>query len=110
MPSSKDAGSPNKSVWLFREGNGTLRDLLGGKGAGLSEMTNAGLPVPPGFTITTETCVEYYRNDKHFPVGCWDQVAVALADVEHASARNSVIRSTHSSSRSALARSSPCPG
>ncbi len=87
MPSSKDAGSPNKWVWLFREGNGTLRDLLGGKGAGLSEMTNAGLPVPPGFTITTETCVEYYRNDKHFPVGCWDQVAVALADVEHASGK-----------------------
>jgi len=44
----------NKSVWLFEEGNATMRDLLGGKGANLAEMTNIGLPVPPGFTITTE--------------------------------------------------------
>jgi len=41
-----------KSVWLFREGDRTMRDLLGGKGANLSEMTNIGLPVPPGFTVT----------------------------------------------------------
>ena len=69
-----------KWVWLFREGNGTMRDLLGGKGAGLAEMTNAGLPVPPGFTITTETCNEYYRNGKQFPAETIDQVHAALRD------------------------------
>ena len=45
-----------KRVWLFREGNADMRNLLGGKGANLAEMTNLGLPVPPGLTITTETC------------------------------------------------------
>ena len=74
-------------VWLFREGNGTMRDLLGGKGAGLAEMTNAGLPVPPGFTITTNTCWEYYRNGKQFPTGTIDQVHAALRDVEAATGK-----------------------
>ena len=76
-----------KWVWLFREGNGSMRDLLGGKGAGLAEMTNAGLPVPPGFTITTETCNEYYRNGKHFPAETIDQVHAALRDVEQATGK-----------------------
>mgnify|MGYP003343579334 CR=1 FL=1 len=76
-----------KWVWLFREGNGTMRDLLGGKGAGLAEMTNAGLPVPPGFTITTETCNEYYRNGKQFPAETIDQVHAALRDVEQATGK-----------------------
>jgi pyruvate,orthophosphate dikinase len=76
-----------KWVWLFREGNGTMRDLLGGKGAGLAEMTNAGLPVPPGFTITTETCNEYYRNGKQFPAETIDQVHAALRDVEYATGK-----------------------
>ena len=71
-----------KWVWLFREGNATMRDLLGGKGAGLAEMTNAGMPVPPGFTITTDACNEYYRNHRQFPTGMWDQAMAALADVE----------------------------
>ena len=76
-----------KWVWLFREGNGTMRDLLGGKGAGLAEMTNAGLPVPPGFTITTETCNEYYRHGKQFPAETIDQVHAALRDVEQATGK-----------------------
>ena len=46
-----------KRVWLFKEGNADMRNLLGGKGANLAEMTNLGLPVPPGLTITTETCI-----------------------------------------------------
>jgi pyruvate,orthophosphate dikinase len=54
-------------VWLFREGKKELRDLLGGKGANLAEMTNIGLPVPPGFTVTTEVCTEYYANGKQIP-------------------------------------------
>jgi pyruvate,orthophosphate dikinase len=74
----------HKWVYLFREGNGNQKDLLGGKGAGLAEMTRAGMPVPPGFTITTETCNSYYDNGKQFPEGMWDQALVALKDVEQA--------------------------
>lgn len=71
----------SKRVYLFREGNAKMRDLLGGKGANLAEMTNIGLPVPPGFTITTETCNEYLELGK-FPEGLWEEVMAALADVE----------------------------
>ena len=70
-----------KRVYLFREGNAKMRDLLGGKGANLAEMTKIGLPVPPGFTITTETCNDYLRTGD-FPEGLWDQVQAALGDVE----------------------------
>ena len=56
-----------KGVYLFREGNATMRDLLGGKGANLAEMTNIGLPVPPGFVITTEMCNEYSRGTMSWP-------------------------------------------
>src|SRR5690349_2826755 len=76
------AQSPRKWVYLFAEGNAKMRDLLGGKGAGVAEMTNAGLPVPPGFTITTEACNEYYREGKQFPAGLWDQALAALRVVE----------------------------
>ena len=71
-----------KHVYLFREGNATMRDLLGGKGANLAEMTNIGLPVPPGFTITTETCNEYSKGGNKLPDGLWDEILAALADVE----------------------------
>src|SRR6185437_10366998 len=74
--------SPHKWVYLFAEGNAKMRDLLGGKGAGVAEMTNAGLPVPPGFTITTEACNTYYADGKKFPAGMWDQVLAALRTVE----------------------------
>ena len=74
--------SPRKWVYLFSEGNASMRELLGGKGAGVAEMTNAGLPVPPGFTITTEACNEYYRNSKKFPDGMWQQALAALRTVE----------------------------
>ena len=72
----------HKWVYLFHEGNATQRDLLGGKGAGLAEMTNAGLPVPPGFTITTEACSAFYANGAKFPDGMWDQAMAALTTVE----------------------------
>ncbi|MDX1932548.1 MAG: pyruvate, phosphate dikinase [Capsulimonadales bacterium] len=72
-----------KRVWLFREGDRSLRDLLGGKGANLAEMTNIGLPVPPGFTITTEVCTDYYAGGKQLPEGLMDEVRTALADVEN---------------------------
>ena len=52
----------HKYVYLFKEGNGSMRELLGGKGANLAEMTNLGMPVPQGFTITTEACTQYYED------------------------------------------------
>ncbi len=64
------------------EGNGNMKDLLGGKGAGLAEMTNAGLPTPPGFTITTEACNDYFAAGKQLPAGLWDDVLAAVKDVE----------------------------
>jgi pyruvate,orthophosphate dikinase len=71
-----------KRVWLFREGDKSMRDLLGGKGANLAEMTNIGLPVPPGFTITTEVCTDYYAGGRKLPAELMNEVKVALADVE----------------------------
>ncbi len=71
-----------KWVYLFREGDASMRDLLGGKGAGVAEMTRTGVPVPPGFTITTEACNAYYDSGKQFPEGMWEQVLVALKEIE----------------------------
>lgn len=71
-----------KRVWLFREGDSSMKNLLGGKGANLAEMTNAGLPVPPGLTITTETCMEYIDNGNVMPNGLMDDVKKALTEVE----------------------------
>ena len=56
-----------KFVYRFKEGGEHMRSILGGKGAGLSEMTRIGLPVPPGFTISTEACIEYYRQGGKMP-------------------------------------------
>jgi pyruvate, orthophosphate dikinase len=77
----------NKWVYLFREGSADMRDLLGGKGAGAAEMTRAGMPVPPGFTITTEACREYYAHGGKFPDGLWTQVTKALAELEKQSGK-----------------------
>ncbi len=74
-------GSP-KRVWRFGEGDGSMKELLGGKGAGLAEMTRAGLPVPPGFTITTETCLEFYRLGRRFPDGLDAAIAAEMAELE----------------------------
>ncbi|MGB5036248.1 MAG: pyruvate, phosphate dikinase [Blastocatellia bacterium] len=80
-----------KYVYIFcdgkADGHGTMKDLLGGKGSGLAEMTNAGLPVPPGFTITTEACNEYYAAGQKLPDGLWSEVRAALAKVEAAVGR-----------------------
>ncbi len=76
------AQSPHKWVFLFAEGSAEMRGLLGGKGAGVAEMTKADLPVPPGFTITTEACNEYYHAGKRFPEGMWQQALAALKVVE----------------------------
>lgn len=71
-----------KRVFLFREGNAHMRAELGGKGANLAEMTNLGLPVPPGLTITTATCMDYINNGNKLPDGLMDEVKYYLKDVE----------------------------
>ena len=69
------------------EGNGGMKDVLGGKGAGLAEMTNAGLPTPPGFTITTEACNDYFGADKELPAGLWEDTLAAMKVVEQQSGK-----------------------
>src|SRR5690349_1850692 len=64
------------------EGDGNMKDLLGGKGAGLAEMTKAGLPTPPGFTITTAACNDYFEAGERLPDGLWDDVLEAVKEVE----------------------------
>ena len=72
-PKPKAAAGQSKGKWVYgfgdgrAEGKAAMRDLLGGKGAGLAEMANIGLPVPPGFTITTDVCTYYYGHNKEYP-------------------------------------------
>ncbi|MDE2863445.1 MAG: hypothetical protein OXL33_08410, partial [Chloroflexota bacterium] len=63
-----------KWVYLFDEGDQSMRNLLGGKGAGVAEMTRSGMPVPPGFTITTDACRAYFDGSGQFPEGLEDQI------------------------------------
>ncbi|HEX5478252.1 MAG TPA: putative PEP-binding protein [Dehalococcoidia bacterium] len=76
-----------KYVYLFHEGNKDQKDLLGGKGANLAEMTNLGLPVPPGFTITTQACNAYTANNMQLPDGLMDEVRAALKTTEDAAGK-----------------------
>ena len=71
-----------KWVYLFREGNADMRNLLGGKGANLAEMTNLGLPIPPGFTVTTEACTDYYNYGRSISEEIQTQIFDALALLE----------------------------
>ena len=71
-----------KYVYTFKEGNKDMRNLLGGKGANLAEMTNLGLPIPEGFTITTEACTNYYENGKEISEEIQEQVFSALEELE----------------------------
>src|SRR5690554_3878961 len=71
-----------KYVYLFSEGNADMRNLLGGKGANLSEMTNLGLPVPPGFTVTTEACTRYYDDGEVIADEIVDQIHNVMAELE----------------------------
>ena len=80
-----------KRVFFFgggkAEGNGAMKDVLGGKGAGLAEMTKLGVPVPPGFTISTEACTLYYRNRGKLPQDLRAEIAASLAKLERAIGR-----------------------
>src|SRR2546423_1006831 len=87
---SKPAGKSSagqKTQWVYTfgdgkaEGRADMRNLLGGKGAGLPEMANLGLPVPPGFTITTEVCTYFYQHGKQYPPELTAQVEAALAQI-----------------------------
>ncbi|WP_417169673.1 pyruvate, phosphate dikinase [Victivallis sp.] len=90
------------------EGNGSMKELLGGKGANLAEMASLGLPVPPGFTITTECCVDYFKNGSRLPDGVEKQMLAALAKVEKTmgmkfdDAKNPLLVSCRSGARSSM--------
>ena len=71
-----------KWVYMFTEGNADMRNLLGGKGANLAEMTNLGLPVPQGFTITTEACTQYYEDGRQINEEIMAQIMEAIAKME----------------------------
>ena len=72
----------NKYVYLFTEGNGSMRELLGGKGANLAEMTKIGLPVPQGFTISTEACTQYYEDGERINDEIQAQIMEYIAKME----------------------------
>ena len=109
---SSTSTSNHKYVYFFgggkADGNGRMKDVLGGKGAGLAEMTNAGLPVPPGFTIQTEACREYMRG-KLSPADRQRNARRSRAAREACRARSWARARIRCSSRCAPAPSSPCP-
>src|SRR6478672_9045318 len=79
------AGAAGKYVYAFgrkTDGNGTMKPLLGGKGANLAEMCRIGLPVPPGFTITTEVCTYYYAHGRSYPAALKAQMQAGVAAIE----------------------------
>ena len=81
-----DAAVKTRWVYAFgagkADGDASMKNLLGGKGANLAEMSSLGLPVPPGFTVTTEACTHFYQNGQSYPPGLKDEVGAALAEVE----------------------------
>ena len=95
------------------EGSSALRPLLGGKGCELAEMTNLGVPVPPGFTITTEAWAGYSANDRKYPARLWEQVQVGLARLETAAglkfgdASRPLLVSVRSGSRASMRSAMP---
>ena len=114
---SKSAPSARGTKYVYSfgggtaEGDGSQKNLLGGKGANLAEMARIGLPVPPGFTITTEVCTHFYANGRTYPKGLEKEVDDApRAASRRRSARSSATRRTRSSSPSARAPAPRCPG
>ena len=109
---TSQAASTTKRVYIFgtgrSEGGASDRNLLGGKGANLAEMASLGLPVPPGFTITTEVCLAYYDNDRKLPVGLEAEAEAALAEVGRTvgamfgDARNPLLVSVRSGARASM--------
>src|SRR5437879_667091 len=84
-PGAGSGKSSGKFVYLFgkkTDGNGSMKALLGGKGANLGEMCRIGLPVPPGFTVTTEVCTYYYANKRTYPPQLKRQMEAGIAAIE----------------------------
>ena len=109
------AAAPSKYVYFFgngkADGDRTMKDTLGGKGAGLAEMTNAGLPVPPGFTISTDACNLYYEQGRKLTPEIEAEISRQRTQArERRPARRSARRTTRCSSRCGRARNSRCPG
>ena len=98
----------HKYVYLFSEGNGAMRELLGGKGANLAEMTNLGMPVPQGFTISTEACTRYYEDGEQIAQDIQDQIYEYLAKMEQITSKtfgdpsNPLLVSVRSGSRASM--------
>src|SRR5215831_4162173 len=111
-PAAKPAAKKGRWVYAFgggkAEGRANMRNLLGGKGAGLAEMAHLGLPVPPGFTITTEVCTYFYEHDKTYPKDLKPQVEAALAQLgritgkKFGDARNPLLVSVRSGARASM--------
>ena len=97
-----------KYVYLFKEGNAHMRELLGGKGANLAEMTSLNLPVPQGFTVTTEACTKYYEDGRTLASEVVDQIEVALHQLEEVCGKkfgdinNPLLVSVRSGSRASM--------
>src|SRR5579859_6015164 len=83
----RNGSTSEQWVYMAEDAPATNRDLLGGKGAGLAAMTQAGLPVPPAFTITTAACNAFQSGGGQFPAGLWEQTLAALTEIEHKSER-----------------------
>ncbi len=98
----------HKWVYRFEEGNTSMKALLGGKGANVAEMSNIGLPVPPGFTITTDVCTFYYQNDQRYPDSLKAEVGAALTALEESmqarfgDAENPLLVSVRSGARTSM--------
>ena len=97
-----------KWVYMFSEGDASMRNLLGGKGANLAEMTKLGLPIPQGFTVTTEACTDYYDQGKTISEEIKGQIEDALKVVEEINNKSLAITTILCSSPSALEPELPC--
>ena len=104
----------HKYVYLFSEGNANMRELLGGKGANLAEMTNIGLPVPQGFTITTEACTQYYEDGQKISDEIQAQILEYVAKMEEITGKkfgdleNPLLVSVRSGARASFILSMSC--
>ena len=97
-----------KWVYMFTEGNADMRNLLGGKGANLAEMTNLGLPVPQGFTITTEACTQYYEDGRKINDEIMDQIMRPLRRWKASPGKSSVTKRIRCLSPFVPERVHPC--
>jgi len=108
------AATETKIRWVYAFGGGSadgdasMKDLLGGKGANLAEMCSIGLPVPPGFTVTTEACVHYYANGDQYPADLAGRSPLASPRSRRSPASGSATRPTRCWCRSAPAPAPPC--